>query len=60
MIVYMGRVANQRKYQNGCHLRTTSQNHQILDVHTWGTYVPTYTKFEASIFKPVVRKGMHR
>ena len=24
MAVYMGRIANQRKYQNGCHLKTAS------------------------------------
>ena len=27
------------KYQNGCHLKTTSQNHKIFDVHMWGTYM---------------------
>ena len=26
------------KYQNGCHLKTTSQNHKIFHVHMWGTY----------------------
>ena len=24
------------KYQNGCHLKTTSQNHEIFGVHIWG------------------------
>ena len=23
------------KYQNGCHLRATSHNHYIFDVHMW-------------------------
>ena len=34
------------KYQNGCHLKTTSQNHQIFDKHVWRTYVHMYTKYE--------------
>ena len=27
MTACVGRTTNQRKYQNGCHLKTTSQNH---------------------------------
>ena len=28
-----------KKYQNGCHLKTESQNYQIFDVHILGTYL---------------------
>ena len=31
--VCMGMVANQRKYQYGCHLKTTSQNHYLMCIH---------------------------
>ena len=35
------------KYQNGCHLKTTSQNHLIC----------ICTKYEVSLFKPVAGRG---
>ena len=39
-----------KMYQNGCHLRTISQNHNIFDVHMLGTHVHIYTKYEVSMF----------
>ena len=60
MNAYMGRIANQGKYQNGCHLKTTSQNHKIFDVHIWKTYVHKYTKDEVSMSNHVPGGGMHR
>ena len=30
MIVYTSKIANQRKYQNDCHLKTKSQNHKYF------------------------------
>ena len=37
-----------------------SRSHVILDVHILGTKVPICTKYEVSMFKPVVRRAMHR
>ena len=50
--VWVGQQVKE-KYQNGCHLKTTSQNHYIFDVHKWGTYVQMYTKYEVSMSNPV-------
>ena len=54
MTVFMGRIANQEKYRNGCHLKTTSQNYKIFDVHIWGTCVHMCTKYEVSKSNPVL------
>ena len=45
------------KYQNGCHLKTTSQNHSIFNVHLWETYVHKCTKYEVS--KSILVPGRH-
>ena len=29
-------------------------------MHTWGTYVHMYTKYEVSMFKPVPMRGVHK
>ena len=47
-------------YQNGCHLKTTSQNHLIFDVHMWGTYVHMCTKYKVSMSNHVPGGGVHR
>ena len=47
-------------YQNACYLKTTSQNHSIFDVHTWGTYVHMYRKYEVSMSNPVPGGGVHK
>ena len=36
------------------------QNHEIFDVHIWGTYVHMYTKYEVSMSNPVPGGGVHR
>ena len=41
------------KYQNGCYLKTTGQNHQLIDVHIWDTHVHMHTKYEAAMSNPV-------
>ena len=48
------------KYQNSCHLKTTSQNDEIFDVHVWGTNVHMYTKYEVFMSNPVPGGGVHR
>ena len=48
------------EYQNECHLKTTTQNHLIFDVHIWGTYVHMCTKYEVSMSNPVPGGGVHR
>ena len=40
---------SKKNTKNGCHLKTTSQNHYIFDVHMWGIYVHMYTKYEVSM-----------
>ena len=36
------------KYQNGCHLKTVSQNNQKCNQHIVGINVNVHTKYEAS------------
>ena len=48
------------KYQNGCHLKTTSQNYSIFDVHIWGTYMHMCIKYEVSMSNHVPGGGVHR
>ena len=47
MTVWAGQQIKE-KYQNGCHLITTSQNHYIFHVHVWETCVHMCTKFKVS------------
>ena len=48
------------KYNKICHLKTTSQNDQIFDVHILGAYMHIHTKYEVSILNPVARRAVHR
>ena len=48
------------KIPNGCHLKTTAQNHKIFAVHIWGTYVHMHTKNKVSRSNPVPGGGVHR
>ena len=48
------------KYQNDCYLKTTSQNHQIFDMHMWRTYVHMHTEYKVSMSNPVPGGGVHR
>ena len=45
-------------YQKGCHLENIGHSDHIFDVH--GVYINICTKYEVSMFKPVVRKAVHR
>ena len=48
------------KYHKICHLKTTSLNDLIFNVHTLGAYMHTHIKYEVSIFNPVARRAVHR
>ena len=43
-----------------CHLKTTSQNDKIFNVHILGAYMHIYTKYEVSILNPMARRAVHR
>ena len=58
MTVWVGQIKG--KYQNGCHLKNTIQNHQISDVHMWGANMHKYIKYEVSMSSPVAGRGVHR
>ena len=61
MTTYIDRKATKnRKYQNGYHLKTTGQNHQIFDVNVWETLVHMCTEYEVSLSNPVPGGGVHR
>ena len=47
------------KYQNGCHLKTTSQNHYLMCI-CGVTHVHRYTKYEVSMSNSVAGRGVHR
>ena len=59
MTAYFGRMAKS-KYQPDCHLKATSQNHQIFDVRILGTLMHICTTYGVCMFKPMAGRGMHR
>ena len=59
MTVCIGNIENQRKEPNGYHLKTTSQNHNKIDVHIWETWVHMCTKYEVSMSNHVPGGGVH-
>ena len=48
------------KYQNGCHLKTVSQNNQKSNQHILGTDMNMHTKYEVSITIYVGRRANQR
>ena len=48
------------KYHKICHLKTTSQNDKIFNVHILGPYMHIHIKYEVSIFNPVAKRAVHR
>ena len=60
IIMYVGRRANQKKYQNSCHLKTVSQNNQKSNRHTLGINMNIHTKYEVSMTIYVGRRANQR
>ena len=58
--MYVGRRANQKKYQNGCHLKTISQNNQKSNQHILRININIHTKYEVSIAIYVDRRANQR
>ena len=48
------------KYHKICHLKTTSQNAKVFNVHIFGAYVYIHIKYEVIILNPVARRAVHR
>ena len=60
MTVHMGRISNQRKVPKWLPFENYKSELLIFEVHILGTYVHILTKYEVSVSKPVVRRGVHR
>ena len=48
------------KYQNGCHLKTLSQNNQKHNQHIVGAYVHNHNKYKVSVTIYVDRRANQR
>ena len=58
--MYVGRRANKKKYQNSCHLKTTSQNNQKSIQHILGININIHKKYEVSMTIYVGRRANQR
>ena len=59
LCVWAGEQINE-KYQNGCHLKTVSQNNQKSNQHIEGAYIHIHNKYKASVTIYVDRRANQR
>ena len=60
IIMYVGRRANKKKYQNNCHLKTISQNNQKSNRHIYVINMNIHTKYKVSMTIYVGRRVNQR